>query len=216
MLVSKTRYKPLWVALGMEPVMLHASIARIAVLYEDLRIELLGAEKSLPELEAIGENYRRNYFVRRSIATLLEFSGALTILDDCPEWAAVKTKLPEESTDSWMTAMAYFKEHHEYLKQLRNDFGGHFGLAAAKWATENLSKDAVGSIEIYRKPLEHKAGPRMHFASEFVSTAMCRHKQDKSYVDHFRHMYRVAVDGYSHSTNCVHVIMVAYLYDRFR
>jgi hypothetical protein len=32
MLVSKTLYKTLWAALGMEPVMLHAMIARLAVL----------------------------------------------------------------------------------------------------------------------------------------------------------------------------------------
>jgi hypothetical protein len=29
MIVSKTLYKPLWIALGMEPTMLHAMIARI-------------------------------------------------------------------------------------------------------------------------------------------------------------------------------------------
>jgi hypothetical protein len=43
---------------------------------------------------------------------------------------------------------------------------------------------------------------------------MCRHKGKKEYVEPFRHMYTVAVDGYRHSTNCVHIIVVAYLYER--
>jgi hypothetical protein len=45
---------------------------------------------------------------------------------------------------------------------------------------------------------------------------MCRHKGDKEFVEHFRYMYRTVVEGYRHFTNCVHIIVAAYLYDRFR
>lgn len=214
--VSRTIYKRLWAALGTEPHALHGTIAQIAVLYEDLRIELTGYEKQLPDLEAIGENYRRNYFVRRSIATLLEFSIALKMLNENPDWQPIKDRFDKPSVEMWSAAMKYFKKHHLYLKKIRDDFGGHFGFSAAQWAVEHLVQDAIGSIEIYRKPLENKAGPKMRFASEFVSTAMCRHKGKKSFLEHFRHMYRTTVDGYKHATNCVHIIVVAYLYDRFR
>ncbi len=215
-LTSRTVYRRLWAALGVEPVALHANVAQIAVLYEDLRIELKGFEKEFPDLQAIGENYRRNYFVRRSIATLSEFSDALTMLDENPDWLLVKGGFEPEMTTTWVKAMKYFTENHRYLEKIRNDFGGHFGFKAAKWAVENLSKDAPGSIEIYRSRLEDKAGPRMHFASEFVSTAMCRHKGSLEFVDHFRQMYRTTVEGYAHATNCVHIIVSTYLYERFR
>jgi hypothetical protein len=196
-------------------VALHASLAQVAVLYEDLRIELKGFEMSFPELQAIGEHYRRNYFVRRSIATLVEFSDALTLLDRNSDWLSVKETFgPEGSV--WIDAMEYFNRNHQYLRKVRNDFGGHFGFKAAKWAIENLSKDAPGSIEIYQRRLENMAGPRMHFASEFVSTAMCRHRGHLQSVDHFRHLYRTTVEGYTHATNCVHIIVAKYLYDRFR
>ena len=127
-LTSRTVYKRLWAALGVEPVALHANVAQIAVLYEDLRIELKGFEKEFPDLQAIGENYRRNYFVRRSIATLLEFSDALTMLDQSPDWRPVKEGFTPEMTATWVKAMKYFKENHRYLKKIRNDFGGHFGF----------------------------------------------------------------------------------------
>lgn len=182
-MTSRTIYKRLWAALGLEPVDLHATLAQIAVLYEDLRLELTGFEKQFPDLQAIGENYRRNYFVRRSIATLLEFSVALKMLDENPDWQLVKERFGLEPTAMWAAAMKYFKENHSYLKKIRDDFGGHFGFKAAKWAVQNLSKDAHGSIEIYGKPTENKAGPKMHFASEFVSTAMCRHKPSQLAVN---------------------------------
>jgi hypothetical protein len=214
-MTSRTIYKSLWAALGLGPVDLHAILAQVAVLYEDLRLELTGLEKEFPDLQAIGKNYRRNYFVRRSIATLVEFSVALKMLDDNADWQAVKARFNSESAAGWLAAMKYCKENHLYLKKIRDDFGGHFGFKAARWAVQNLSKDAPGSIEIYKKPTENKAGPKMHFASEFVSTAMCRHKGNLELVDHLRYMYRTTLEGYGHATNCVHIIVVAYFYERF-
>src|ERR1039458_1911084 len=74
---------------------LHAKLARLCVLYEDLRVELFGiAEPSIPALdvldlerdnrfspERIGR-YRRYYFVRRLIGTLVEFAEALRLISD--------------------------------------------------------------------------------------------------------------------------------------
>ena len=71
--------------------MLHAHILRLAVLYEDLRIELYGiAEDSMPKLDGTDERYRKNYFLRRSIATLVEFAETVRILNECDEFQPIK------------------------------------------------------------------------------------------------------------------------------
>jgi transcriptional regulator of aromatic amino acid metabolism len=64
--------------LNTEPLVLHAEIARLAVLYEDLRIEILAAsEASLPPLDVINARHRKTYFLHR-------FEAALRLLDeDC-------------------------------------------------------------------------------------------------------------------------------------
>jgi len=51
---------------------------RLYVLYEDLKIELEGAqEEHIPVLEGTSRETRRFYFVRRTFGTLLEISGAM-------------------------------------------------------------------------------------------------------------------------------------------
>ena len=60
----------------------HAIIARLSVLFEDLRIEEYASRpEKLEELDIIGKSYRKMYFLRRSIATLVEFASAIEMLD---------------------------------------------------------------------------------------------------------------------------------------
>src|SRR5688500_1695617 len=53
-------------------------LARLIVLYEDLRIEVTCASVDADALsaEVLGKDYRQLYFIRRSFATLEEFRGA--------------------------------------------------------------------------------------------------------------------------------------------
>ena len=62
-----------------------AKVARVAVLYEDLRLENLAAsEPSIPKLDASGADLRQFYFIRRSVATVREFAEALSMLEEDP------------------------------------------------------------------------------------------------------------------------------------
>jgi len=82
-----------------------ARIARLCVLYEDLRIELLGVTNEIPLLDEVGSELRMHYFLRRSIATLHEFSEALRLLDEFPDFPRVTGIFPNE-TGSISTASA--------------------------------------------------------------------------------------------------------------
>lgn len=78
--------------------MLPAIVARLAVLYEDLRIELLAVSTlDIPVLDVTDKEYRRNYFLRRSIATLWEFAEGFRQLNGCSEFSRIKLTFDAKS-----------------------------------------------------------------------------------------------------------------------
>jgi len=79
-----------------------AHLARLCVLYEDLRMEIEGIRaRNVPKLDVLDPrrdhldhpermgSYRRHYFLRRSIATLREFAECFGELRKCPEFQAL-------------------------------------------------------------------------------------------------------------------------------
>jgi hypothetical protein len=62
-------------------------VVRVCVLFEDLRVEWAGsrANEDLP-LDELSKQYRRFYFLRRSLVTLDEFCGALNRLNEVKVW----------------------------------------------------------------------------------------------------------------------------------
>lgn len=53
-----------------------ALLARMCVLYEDLRLEVYaGMEERIPSCDQTSVMYRKMYFLRRSTITLVEFRG---------------------------------------------------------------------------------------------------------------------------------------------
>jgi hypothetical protein len=93
---------------------LNAKLARVCVLFEDLRIEVRGiAELSIAALDVLDseqENqfapphrtgrYRRYYFVRRSISTIREFAEALRLLNSDPGFHISPSPISEEAVES--------------------------------------------------------------------------------------------------------------------
>ncbi len=65
-----------------------ARVIRLCVLFEDLRIEYHGAisQVEIPRLDTAGKNYRQFYFIRRSLVSMIEFSGALSRLNSLDSW----------------------------------------------------------------------------------------------------------------------------------
>ena len=74
----------------------HAIIARLSVLFEDLRIEEYASRpERLEELDIIGKSYRQMYFLRRSIATLVECASAIEMLDQRPGVSKIKEEVQQ-------------------------------------------------------------------------------------------------------------------------
>src|SRR5207245_1022653 len=109
--------------------LLDAHVARLCVLFEDLRIETYAIiEDSLPTLDFTGEAYRRNYFLRRSIATVVEIAEEIRLLDQLDVFKRIKFSFDEAAFDKWNKAVRFFRRYEPFLELVRNDIGGHFGL----------------------------------------------------------------------------------------
>jgi len=189
---------------------LSARIVRLCVLYEDLRIELMAiAQKNIRVLDATDRRYTKNYFLRRSIATLLEFAEALRLLNACPEFDSIRTEFPADISGRWEAAVGFFKDNEGFLQRVRNDIGGHFGEEAARFTVSNLDSETVGKIEI-RGRLVH-----LHFAGELAATAMSRHLEGRSGQEKFGALLQKCVAGYKQATTCVHAVAVIHLWPKF-
>jgi len=97
----------------------HAHIVRLAVLYEDMRIELHAiAETSMPILDGTDERYRRNYFLRRCIATLVEFAETIRLLNECDGFQPIKENFNKDIGPYWNEAVLFFKDHEKLFVQI--------------------------------------------------------------------------------------------------
>jgi len=190
--------------------MAHAHMARLAVLYEDLRIELTAvATRSIPILDVTDERYRTNYFLRRSIATLVEFAEAIRLLNACSEFQGVKARFGGEVGRYWDEGVRFFSRHERFLKLVRNDIGGHFGQQAAVFAVAHFDPEAVGKIQRAERTVH------LHFAGELAATASLRHLRGSTNEQKFSRLLREVVAGFRHATRCTHCVVLGYLWERF-
>jgi hypothetical protein len=187
-----------------------ARIARLCVLYEDLRIELMAiAQKSIRVLDATDRRYTKNYFLRRSIGTLVEFAEGLRLLDESREFNGIKASFPSEIGERWNAAVVFFKDNKDFLQKIRNDIGGHFGEEAARFTISHVDANAIGKIEIRGKQIY------LHFAGELAATAAARHLPGRDSQQKFSALMKKCVAGYKQATTCVHSIVAIYLWDKF-
>jgi len=145
-LPSTTRFGNLGRVFGDGESEVLVGIARLSVLYEDLRLELeeLRKVECKPEEERTSaDQYRVMYFLRRALSTLIEFRGGLTTVCLTREFKTTSLSAIDERYIA--DADQYLQAHWAKLKDLRNEFGGHVKLPGVQFATQHFS-DAVGSV----------------------------------------------------------------------
>jgi hypothetical protein len=194
---------------------LSAYIARLSVLYEDLRVESLAIrEESISPFDNVTDRlYRKHYFFRRGIATLLEFAESLRLLDGCPDFYRIRSTFNAAALEDWAQAIQFFDKHECLIQRVRNDIGGHFGHPAAKFAVENLHPSVVGEIEI--REVEKGLLLHLHFPGEIAATASIRHFTKLTGERKFSRLARIVVVGSEYATKAFHTLVVTYLWQRF-
>jgi hypothetical protein len=218
-LSSRTRFAPLDTVFagGRSPLL--DSLAQLSVLYEDLRIEtfaITANEEDVKRLDELSAKYRINYFLRRSIATLLEFEGALNKLSKTSEYKAARDNIDRGLIRTVSEAIRFFQHHHRLLKSLRNDIGGHFNDDAAAFATRHTEPDVTAKIEITFHPFRDGGGAKLHFAGEIAATAFTKSLPGrKPRGEEIEDVIRTIRDAYAHATQTMHALVIAFLWDRF-
>jgi hypothetical protein len=149
---------------------------------------------------------RVNYFLRRAIATLVEFAEAVRLLSELDDFKRFCGSVDASLSAYWTNGSAYFKSNERFLENIRNDIGGHFGSKAAIYALENLSGDAVGHMEFRGTGKEQTM--HLHFAGELVATAMLRHLPGEGVEDRFHQITQVALAGFRHATLCTQFVAI--------
>ncbi len=193
---------------------LHALIACLCVLFEDLRIEISGqAASDLGGLDACGAPGRKLYFLRRSIATLHEFTAVLLELDQLPSFQPIRARFNPVVQAQWARAVAYFKKHHRYIARVRHHVGGHFNVQGGKLAIENLLPDAIGALEV--RFTNEGGGAKLLFASEIAATGALIHVPGNTIAAKSRRFVRHALVAYRLAARAVDCVTVSYLCERF-
>lgn len=214
-LKSKTFFKDLQLVLP-DSSIVSGHVARLVVLYEDLRIEAYGfSSKPIKTLELI-DKYRSIYFLRRSIVTLREFAEACRLLNDCTDFQNKKALFDRDSMIKWDEATLFFREQEDLLNLVRNDLGGHFGLPAAKYAVENIKSRIPAKLELSFGPRE-RVNVKFHFAGEIAATAFCRHLAGPTSRAKLNKLVsETLVPGFKHATDLMSPIVDLFILPRFQ
>jgi hypothetical protein len=200
-------------------------LAQLCVLYEDLRIETAAIwQRSMPELDVLDPanehpdepekigRYRRQYFLRRSIATILEFAHCLASLRECVEFKVIRNNSPE-AAQVLDDAVRFFTNTKALLRTARNSVGAHFGYASAKYAIGNLEPEATGKLEF--EITDGHINVKLHFSAELAAIAFCSGLPGKTNPQKITTAIECLDDGYRHATAVVQVMVGADLMPRF-
>jgi hypothetical protein len=161
--------------------------------------------------------YRKIYFLRRSIATLVEFASAIEMLDQRPEFRARKTRFDREVQERWDNAAKYFRDWKTFLSERRADFGGHFDHGSALHAVKEMHPDTVGKIVVVKHTTDEKGGVRLAYAMEIVGAAMTHRKpDDQGDREWFHEMFVVVRAGSNEAVKAVHALSIMHLLEKIR
>jgi len=184
-------------------------LARLSVLFEDLRIEWGGLPEniSLGDLDTIGSDYRRNYFLRRSLVTLIEFRDCLTEVLHTKEFRTAEPTLSDMDKELITTADQYFKAHNKRMKEFRNVFGGHLDLRSVEFATSRFTAQFVGKISWDKSTGVNYSPPlQLHYANEIIAGVFSSKLQDGSdmVVELRTALELITEDTSTHTLPCMH------------
>jgi hypothetical protein len=126
-----------------------AAMARLCILWEDFITEATGgAAKSIQEMDGHSPQWRRLYFLRRSVGTVHEIRMALHHLQTQGEFKQTFPRQPKPDQDRFIESYKTLLKHEKSIKELRNTIaGGHVEQTAVKEGLARLKSDATGIFQ---------------------------------------------------------------------
>jgi len=124
---------------------------------------------------------------------------------------AFKQRMDDKNLAQWNKSLKFFRDNHQFLKDCRNDVGGHFLEDAAKFALDNL-EDTVELFEIYLRG--KGADCKIKFAYYFVAQALIRNKDKSQTVVEFleEKYFPFIIEACDHAIQAIQVFAITQLF----
>ena len=152
-------------------------IARLCILREDLMLEARGIEpKEIEELDSHSDKWRKLYFHRNMVRTLMEIRNVLESLQREPAFKQLLGKQPKPKQLEFRRLVKEFNQAHEVIKEIRNSLGGHVLQKSMQEALDEMDFDRWGFLEVGEilKDVHYK------FAGELVTAILLRGVPEES------------------------------------
>jgi hypothetical protein len=192
-------------------------IAQICVLFQDLRIEILRLHFLTENIDfdnVSAHSFEAFYYIRRSIATLMEYRGALDQLCLDKEFEERLPFLSDKHVCDIKRAREFLIQKHDLIKGLRNDIGGHFRFEYARHAMANLPREDAGKIE-WVSESETPIWLNIDLAANIVIAGLDRTlKQEADFMTEFRHALESIGEAYQHVQAATYAVVYCFLWNR--
>jgi hypothetical protein len=167
------------------------------------------------ELGECDLDHRVSYFLRRSLATLVEFRGALTTVRRTDEFKKAESGLTALDARCIADADRFLQQNWTQIKDLRNEFAGHVQASAVEFAMKHLSNE-VGKITWNPDSDEWSVGIECDFAGVVLAGVISSKLQSSSDVlAELRKALEVVSRGFNHAQAAMVALVHAFLWDSF-
>ena len=191
-------------------------IARLSIFYEDLQLEMREFRdlyRRVMEEHEDGLDYRLLYFLRRALATLVEFRGALTRVTQTDEFK--RADLTEMDIRFIGNADRFLQQNWTTIKGLRNEFAGHIQGPSVEFATKNLT-DQVGGVTWRPDHTGWQTGIECEFAGIILTGVISSKLQSGGDVKtEFSKAFAVISEGFNLARFAMVALVHAFLWNRF-
>lgn len=196
----------------------HHELARLLVLYEDLKIESVGIIKATTEFGNTNDGaYLNRYFLRRAIATLSELASCFKTLEKQSMFQKIKRLyLDVEATKAWTNAVRVFRKKSRswLIREIRNDVGGHFGTSSARRAVKGFRENTRGKLEVLHDAANSSTSVACHFAGEITARAFVKN-QEEDPVQQFERLMEVVSEVQGVALQAIPHLIANYIWSRF-
>lgn len=130
-----------------------AAVARLCILKEDFSIDTAGiGAEDIAQLDGNSKEWRRQYFFRNSIKTLMEIKSTMHDLTMNKDFKKALLKQPKELRDKFdKFNKEIISTSNLFLKDFRNTLGGHVLAKKVQKALATMDWESSGSIEFGEK-----------------------------------------------------------------
>ena len=193
-------------------------VARLAILYEDLRLEIKefqGLHRIVIELGEDDEDNRAVYFLRRALETLVEFGSGLNMLRRTDEFKKAAPGLTALDAKYIADADKFIQQNWTRIKELRNEFAGHIQAEAVTFAVKHLTTE-VGKVTRNPDPDAWTVGIECHFAGILMAGVLSSTvESDGDVREELRKAIEVMSQGFNHVQGAMAALVHAFLWDSF-